>query len=58
MGNSAAAVSGMHWVATAGTQYRLKSDQKQDNDGLSRQATVAVVISLVNVLRAMTVCYN
>ncbi len=43
----AVAVSGMHWVASAGTQYRLKTDDVHSNSGLSRQATVAVVISLV-----------
>ena len=48
----------MHWVATAGTQYRLKGDDKQSNDGLSRQATVAVVISLVRSVDSIASGYS
>lgn len=43
----ALAVSGMHWVATFGTVYRLKSDVIGRTDGLSRHAIVVVVICLV-----------
>ena len=44
-------VSGMHWVATVGTVYRLKHDRiSQTTVGLSRQATVIVVICLVSPL--------
>jgi len=43
----ATAVSGMHWTATVGTGYRKKSDKPSKSSGLSRQATVIVVICLV-----------
>lgn len=43
----ATAVSGMHWTATVGTAYRLKSNNLSRVNGLSRQATVIVVICLV-----------
>ena len=44
---SAMAVSGMHWVATIGTQYRLAAAPDRNGSGLSRQATAVVVICLV-----------
>ncbi|MCJ1452623.1 hypothetical protein MMC28_002966 [Mycoblastus sanguinarius] len=46
----ALAVSGMHWIATVGTEYRLDSNQHVTSmTGLSREATVIVVICLVRV---------
>ena len=45
--NRATAVSGMHWVATVGTNYRLKYMPGKTGTGLSRQATAIVVICLV-----------
>ncbi|KAL8673035.1 MAG: hypothetical protein Q9168_002527 [Polycauliona sp. 1 TL-2023] len=41
----AAAVSGMHWVATVGTTYRLRRQTKAG--GLGRQGTVIIVLCLV-----------
>ncbi|KAL9123872.1 MAG: hypothetical protein Q9217_006740 [Psora testacea] len=43
----AVAVSGMHWVATRGTQYRLTSNASTNANGLSREAIVIAVICLV-----------
>jgi NO-binding membrane sensor protein with MHYT domain len=43
----AGAVSGMHWCATVGTQYRLVDIKMKDNEP-SRSATVVVVICLVS----------
>ena len=43
----AVAVSGMHWVATVGTKYRLRMRKDYVSEGLSREATVIVVICLV-----------
>lgn len=43
----ATSVSGMHWVAAVGTAYRLKGGAESPNNGLSRQATVIVVLCLV-----------
>lgn len=43
----AAAVSGMHWVATIGTAYRVVPNKIDTASGLSREATVVVVICLV-----------
>jgi NO-binding membrane sensor protein with MHYT domain len=43
----AGAVSGMHWVAEVGTQYRLKQSGAVTDGGLSRNSTVIVVIVLV-----------
>ena len=43
----AISVSGMHWVATVGTTYRLKKGTASPNNGWSRQATVVVVLCLV-----------
>lgn len=48
----ATAVSGMHWTATVGTQYRLNSSNLSQANGLSRQATVIVVICLVGRVNA------
>ena len=45
----AVSVSGMHWLATVGTEYRTKPDMKKVT-GLSREATVVVVICLVHIL--------
>lgn len=50
----AVSVSGMHWVATVGTSYRTKSDMIEKVSGLSREATVVVVICLVSVLPSMS----
>ncbi|KAL8884088.1 MAG: hypothetical protein Q9215_007786 [Flavoplaca cf. flavocitrina] len=41
----AAAVSGMHWVATVGTSYRLRR-QARKASGLGRQGTVIIVLCL------------
>ncbi|KAL8992867.1 MAG: hypothetical protein Q9169_006775 [Polycauliona sp. 2 TL-2023] len=41
----AAAVSGMHWVATVGTTYRLRR-QARKSSGLGRQGTVIIVLCL------------
>jgi NO-binding membrane sensor protein with MHYT domain len=43
----AVAVSGMHWVATVGTKYSIQSSPGEQAVGLSREATVVVVICLV-----------
>jgi len=43
----ASAVSGMHWCASTGTQYRLVSLDSGTNE-LSRNVTVIVVICLVS----------
>lgn len=43
----AAAISGMHWVATMGTTYRIIPNEIDMASGLSREATVVVVICLV-----------
>ena len=43
----ATSVSGMHWVATVGTTYRLKAVTGSYMGGLSRTATVIVVLCLV-----------
>ena len=47
----AVSVSGMHWVATVGTSYRMKTDMMEKVSGLSREATVVVVICLVRALQ-------
>lgn len=46
----AGAVSGMHWLASVGTQYRLKAVQPTGADYLSNNSTVIVVIVLVCLL--------
>ena len=51
----AVSVSGMHWVATVGTSYRMVTDMMKKASGLSREATVVVVICLV---RALQSCLN
>lgn len=43
----AGAVSGMHWVAETGTQYRLRQGDISPDRTLSRNSTVIVVIILV-----------
>ena len=50
----AVSVSGMHWLATVGTVYRMKSDMMEEVTGLSREATVVVVICLVRTLQHMS----
>lgn len=45
----AGAVSGMHWCAAMGTQYRLKNIKPEGNEP-SRSATVVVVICLVSII--------
>jgi NO-binding membrane sensor protein with MHYT domain len=42
----AGAVSGMHWCAAVGTEYKLLTLKPVDN-GLSRNSTVIIVICLV-----------
>ena len=44
----AGAVSGMHWLASVGTQYRLKSVGPSMSNSISRNSTVIVVIVLVS----------
>ena len=51
----AVSVSGMHWVATVGTSYRMITVTMKNVSGLSREATVVVVICLVRVPRS---CLN
>ena len=46
----AVAVSGMHWVATVGTVYRIRTTVMDTTSGLSKEATVVVVIGLVGAL--------
>lgn len=50
----ATSVSGMHWVAAVGTAYRLKAGAGSSNSGLSRQATVIVVLCLVETVKPCT----
>jgi NO-binding membrane sensor protein with MHYT domain len=46
----AGAVSGMHWLASVGTHYRLKHvDTSSSYDSISRISTVIVVIVLVRI---------
>lgn len=49
----AVSVSGMHWLATVGTVYRIKPDMRKVT-GLSREATVVVVICLVRTVPLMS----
>lgn len=44
----AASVSGMHWVGILGCEYHLESNNGNPMGGLSREATVIVVICLVS----------
>ena len=46
----AVSVSGMHWVATVGTVYRVRTNVMGTTSGLSKEATVVVVIGLVGAL--------
>lgn len=50
----AVSVSGMHWVATVGTAYRMRTDMMEKTSGLSREATVVVVICLVRALQTVS----
>ena len=43
----AVAVSGSHWIATAGTEYRFKADTGGASNVLSRHVIVVVVLVLV-----------
>lgn len=43
----AGGVSGMHWLASVGTQYRLRQGYPSQAPNLSRNSTVIVVIVLV-----------
>lgn len=47
----AVSVSAMHWVAAVGTSYQLRAGTGTTN-GLSRQATVIVVLCLVRISRS------
>ena len=49
----AVSVSGMHWVATVGTSYRVRSNLVGMTSGLSKEATVVVVICLVQTIRIL-----
>ena len=44
----AGAVSGMHWLASVGTQYRLREGSSKSSNNFSRNSTVIVVIVLVS----------
>ena len=44
----AVAVSGMHWCATVGTSYKVRAMTGEGQAGLSRRATVIVVMCLVS----------
>jgi NO-binding membrane sensor protein with MHYT domain len=44
----ASAVSGMHWLASVGTQYRLKRSDPSLVNSVSETSTVIVVIVLVS----------
>lgn len=48
----AGAVSGMHWCAVVGTQYRLVTIEPEPNEP-SRTATVIVVICLVSIMSSL-----
>ncbi len=54
----AVAVSGMHWVATVGTAYRMRTDTLKKTTGLSREATVVVVICLVRALPTCSIVHH
>ena len=54
----AVAVSGMHWVATVGTAYRMRTDTMKKTTGLSREATVVVVICLVRALPTCSIVHH
>lgn len=45
----AAAVSGMHWVATVGTHYRLKLESNANGIGVSERMTALIVLFLVSI---------
>ena len=49
----ATSISGMHWVATVGTTYRLKAGMARFENRLSRQVTVVVVLCLVSTARVL-----
>jgi len=44
----ASAVSGMHWLASAGTQYRLKHSGPSPMNSISRTLTIIIVLVLVS----------
>lgn len=46
----AAAVSGMHWVASVGTSYRYKNPSKAGPNSLSRKGSAIIVTCLVGIL--------
>jgi NO-binding membrane sensor protein with MHYT domain len=50
----AGAVFGMHWLASVGTQYRLKHVDLSSSDNISRNSTVIVVIVLVCIIATPT----
>jgi NO-binding membrane sensor protein with MHYT domain len=53
----AGAVSGMHWLASTGTTYRLKLDASFQTDNSSRTATLISVIVLVSMsIRTNIIC--
>ncbi len=54
----AVAVSGMHWVATVGTAYRMRTDTMKKTTGLSREATVVVVICLVRAIPTCSIVHH
>ena len=50
----AGAVFGMHWLASVGTQYRLKHASPSSSPTISRNSTVIVVIVLVRTIATLT----
>jgi NO-binding membrane sensor protein with MHYT domain len=54
----AGAVFGMHWVASVGTQYRLKQGSASLSHNISRDSTIIVVIALVCPLRYVSTCID
>jgi NO-binding membrane sensor protein with MHYT domain len=54
----AGAVSGMHWLATVGTNYRLIATSTGRNGKISRDQTVIVVIVLVSHLSRPETVYD
>jgi NO-binding membrane sensor protein with MHYT domain len=53
----AGAVSGMHWLASVGTQYRLRQVPLPTLQGnISRNATIIVVIALVHAIVVSSYC--
>jgi NO-binding membrane sensor protein with MHYT domain len=50
----ASAVSGMHWLASVGTLYRLKRSDASPRNSVSRSLTVLIVLVLVSQAKFIT----